>query len=473
MKRIFERKPLLLARVATLLVTLSAYPLVGQIHYVAMAGQTPDEPYTNGWNSAASNIQAAVAVATPGSTIVISNGVYAITSTITNNGLVIRSLEGHPTNTTIDAGGVCRVFHVQSGTLLGLTITNGYDLGQGGGILFDGTGPSTARWCVVASCLATNGGGIAMLSANTLVDECVMTSNQALQYGGGVYLDHAGGILRNGVVSHNESGKSGGGVYLKNGFVTGCTISTNTGNGTGWSGGGGLYVTAVTASMCTVVANTTPSAGYGSGVMVGKNGNLSDCRIINNLGAYAIHANAINAAIRRCVVSGNSSGQGIYLGNSAFAENTLVHDCITGISFNDSKNRLFNCTIATNTTGIVGSSGASGGITNCIISGNRLDLDANAIAFPVYGYSCATALVHGVNGNITNNPRFVSAAGRDFRLNRGSPCFDAGFIGVTNLYRMDFLGQAHVDYDFNTIAEPDMGCYEGLPPPRGTIVVVN
>ena len=53
-----------------------AASLLADTHYVAASSSAPVAPYTNGWSSAATNIQEAVDAAIDGDTVLVANGVY-------------------------------------------------------------------------------------------------------------------------------------------------------------------------------------------------------------------------------------------------------------------------------------------------------------------------------------------------------------------------------------------------------------
>ena len=84
--------------------------------------------------------------------------------------------------------------------------------------------------------------------------------------------------------------------------------------------------------------------------------------------------------------------------------------------------------------------------------------------FPINGvtYSCSPDLTNNIDGNITDAPIFIDAAGGDYHVERESPTVEAGtnvawMIGATDLDGNDRLLTKFVD----------MGAYETFVPPGG------
>ena len=168
----------------------------------------------------------------------------------------------------------------------------------------------------------------------------------------------------------------------------------------------------------------------------------------------------------------NGEGGGIYL---AFADTALVEgNLVVGNTGRDGAGiyvrtggTLVNNTIQGNTAG---SAGRGGGVfievsntpvevVNCIIWGNQAGDGEDQIHLTDSGladvsFSCVQGGFTG-DSNIAFNPKFVSVATGDFRLDADSPCIDTGD---------DFASTAGVtDVDGNTRivgVAIDMGCYE-------------
>ena len=207
-------------------------------HYVALDSTNPVAPYST-WATAATNIQDAVDSAFVGSTVLVSNGIYAVgarvVATSTTNRLVVppfvtvRSLhgpavttiQGYPVPGTTNGESAVRcVWLAADATLSGFTLTKGATA-----VLFSGEGPPADR---------TGGGGVYCESATATVSGCVLTGNASAYYGGAAF----GGTLNQCLLLGNWSGGSGGGAHSST--LNNCTVSGNSASG---YVGGALYST--------------------------------------------------------------------------------------------------------------------------------------------------------------------------------------------------------------------------------------
>lgn len=162
--------------------------------YVDVNGTNPVSPFTN-WSTAALTIQDAVEVATPGSVLLVNDGVYQ-TGTQTADGttnrvtvtqaLTIRSVHG-ATATAIDGGGAVRCVYLTDGaSLMGFTLTNGTT--------------------------SSDGGGVFCSSTNAIIVNCTLINNTASGSGGGGF----GGTMSNCVINGNVA-YNGAGVITRSG----------------------------------------------------------------------------------------------------------------------------------------------------------------------------------------------------------------------------------------------------------------
>lgn len=232
-------------RTTVLMTLLVSLPLYAATRYVSLDGAHV-WPFTDGWASAATNIQAAIDAATTNDVILVSNGVYRTGGRfydgLTNRVLVpfrmiLRSLSGASATvvegaTPFGSDAAIRCVYLGSGALLdGFTLSNGCTAGSG----------SEAR---------VSGGGVYCADSSPMISNCVFTRCLA-SWGGAVYR----GTVYNSVVTRcGVSGGTGGGVYSAT--LYNCLVTHNIA-----SQGGGVF--SCTLYNCTVASN---SASYGGGV---------------------------------------------------------------------------------------------------------------------------------------------------------------------------------------------------------------
>jgi len=245
-----------------------AVEVVSDTYYVAPGGGHIS-PYDT-WAKAATNIQPAIDVAPPGSTVWVSNGVYGVGgrpvngNAITNRvvidkSLALRSVNG-PEVTTIQGGftpgstngsmSVRGVYVGMNASLEGFTVFGGSTLATGHQN-FDRSGGGI--WCETLS----------------LVSNCIVVGNASAYFGGGTYY----GTLRNCLIMSN-SALYGGGSH--NGTIFNSTI---TGNQSYWQGGGTYHSTLYN---CLISINEVRN-GYGGGSSYGA---LKSCTVTGNRALY-------------------------------------------------------------------------------------------------------------------------------------------------------------------------------------------
>jgi hypothetical protein len=231
---------------------LVGIPTSAAVHYVDVNSASPVSPFST-WATAATNIQDAVDVATPGDEVLVTNGVYqygghkAIGADVTNrvmmlNAVTVQSVNG-PAATIIqgyqpvgasNANNAVRCALLGNGSMLaGFTLTGGQagtgNYISGGGVVGTvGAQASVVLNCVITGNMATNGIGGGALDAtlvncllannqahsgggcaqSTLVN-CTVVSNTALMYGGGVYQCTS----ENSIVYFNTAGVAGSNYF--------------------------------------------------------------------------------------------------------------------------------------------------------------------------------------------------------------------------------------------------------------------
>jgi hypothetical protein len=265
----------------------------------------------------------------------------------------------------------------------------------GGGVWL--TADSTPKFvsCRFESCEATRGGGLAVAAPSSGPDslmvalvDCVVNNCRADDYGGGVFGDlhtsirirggaltdntaHLGGglysesdsvLVENAVISGNQATSYGGGVYL--GYYGTLRTCTFTGNTAGW--GGGLYC-------------SSPSQWGCSG-----HANLEHCAFSGNLASYGAGAYTCGWFWHDCTFEGNVSSVS---GGGGAASYGAVHDCRFldnqagaeggGLWFNTGT--LEGCDFLGNVAGGGGGMSIGNGylvssyVTGCRFTGNKAD----------------------------------------------------------------------------------------------------
>jgi len=260
--------------------------ITGTTHYVALANPNPQWPYVT-WATAANSIQDAIDAASPGNTVLVSNGVYQTGgrvvsgSLLTNrviidkpitvqsvNGATVTSIKGawDPVTTNGNAAVRC-VWMTNGATLVGFTITNGATRTSGdegeersaGGVLMK-LGAAVSNCVITANRAQTTGGG----TRGGAVFNSLLIGNRSV-FGGGSYFSS----LRNGIVQNNQATDTGGGAQgqtIENCLIQGNHAATQ---------GGGTYNADL--RNCTVVENTAGTSGGG------VRGNTAiNCIVVNN-----------------------------------------------------------------------------------------------------------------------------------------------------------------------------------------------
>ncbi|MBU0715454.1 MAG: right-handed parallel beta-helix repeat-containing protein [Verrucomicrobia bacterium] len=465
-------------------------------NYVVEPGKetgAPVSPYTS-WDTAATSIYNAVAVANTGNVnvVVISNGYYVLTNRIeVTNAFRIRSWNNggiDRENTIVDGNKSVPCFLVSNSAAVieGLTITNGF--GSGGVGVYMNAGTITN--CIISGNLASNaaqnayGAGIyTAAGGNCVIANSTICANRVTNStygGGGIYINSSSTKVNNCIISNNYThNRSGAGMYISYPTViSNCDIVDNT-IVAGW-GGGGIYLES-----------------YGGGEITG-------CLISRNkaggLGGGGINhyaSSSTNVLFERCVISFNSSthfGGGLKQ-QSATCSNLVLRSCLIisnsatrggGLDLISSINtRAENCTIAYNTATTADEAGGvtigTNGVTlfNTIVyynsaSGGYPDIRIrDSGANTSVNYCCVRysdgvwdGVTNGIN-NITNTPLFVNADIGNYRLSMNSPCMNAGINQSWMTGAADLDGHRRVNKFIGIV---DMGCYEDVP--TGTIITI-
>lgn len=397
--------------------------IVQSVLFVARDNNSPVPPFSS-WATAATNIQDAIdATLYPGSTILVSNGLYntggmivfglmsnrvAVTKPLTLksvNGPAVTTIQGYqvPTNIMGDSAIRC-IYLTNRAALIGFTITNGATRNDGN------------------TDLEQTGGGILCASLNVSVSNCVVVGNYA-NYGGGV----RNGTLDDCLISNNSSGQGGGAAYST---LNHCTLSNNNSGD-----GGGAFGSTLEA--CTLSDNSVGDAGGGASFST-----LNYCTLSNNF-AYIAGGGAYASTVKNCDFRKNSSNAGGGVGFCT-VNNSLIIANSGGYGGGTLGGDVSNSTI----TGNSGTGALDTHLRNCIVYDNP---DGNwFLDSEIPGsldYCCTTPLPSAGLGNFTNAPQFASAS----HITSTSPCRGAGNFGYTQ--GVDIDGQPWLN-------PPSVGCDE-------------
>jgi hypothetical protein len=252
-----------MAAVCFVLVSLNAPATTS---YVDSSNANPLFPY-HSWSTAATNIQDAISTASPGDTVLVTNGIYQYAGDSLNgsnrvdlisnlqvqsvNGPAVTVIQGYQVPGTTNGANAVRCAYLNNGaTLSGFTLT-------GGATQISGAG---------------NGGGVYCASKSCVVSNCIITGNCAYEFGGGAY----SGSLANCIISTNIASNGGG---VAESIVNDSLL---VGNGNTSTSGGAAYIS--TLNNCTLVGNLSGGLGAADGCTLNNsiiyynfNGFYADC----------------------------------------------------------------------------------------------------------------------------------------------------------------------------------------------------
>jgi len=214
------KKILIFIILAILVSSMSFLILPGKIYGATLyVGGTEPGNYTT--------IQAAIAAAVSGDTIVVSSGTYNESLTISKN----INLTGAGTVVIQAPAGRQGIVVGQLGSvtvnITGITIS-GSNSFNGGGIE-NFAGIITITNCTISGNTAENvGGGICNHSGSITIIDSTISGNSADNKGGGIYNDEGNITITNSTITNNFA-YYGGGIYNDEGniTITNCTISGN------------------------------------------------------------------------------------------------------------------------------------------------------------------------------------------------------------------------------------------------------
>ncbi|HEX3628097.1 MAG TPA: choice-of-anchor Q domain-containing protein [Verrucomicrobiae bacterium] len=327
-----------------------------KVYYVNLNNLNPAPPYIT-WATAAIDIQDAVSIAAPGSTVLVTNGAtnpyydgdgltntaafYMVGGTnapdgnfyrvVITNDITVESVNGPATTyiwgITPTGPGNC-VYLTNGAALSGFTVTNYPQVNSYGRIT------ATSTNAVITNCLLTQSVTVSSgtlddcllvghsSSANSTLNSCIISNNSQV----------VGGVLNNCLLVDNTNSGHAGPAMAEQGYplvLNNCLISNNVSQ----------YAGAVyneSAGTPTYYTNCV----------------LNNCTLTRNFGQYE-GGGAWGAELNNCLISSNTAGAS----GSSLVEGGL----------------LVNCTLIGNSNGVVDGSNISprGAIlTNCTLIGN-------------------------------------------------------------------------------------------------------
>lgn len=324
------------------------------------------------------------------------------------------------------------VVYVESGVtnarIDGLTIQDGNanasSYNDGGGI-YTSYGDLSVHNCVIKNNHANDNGGGLFIRRNCVVDSSVIHSNTSGAEGGGVYTLYWSSytdpvpLIKNSLFYNNVSSSDGGAVFIKtDGEIRNCRIINNDA-----SRGGGIFASYGGLMVNNLIANNESNF-YGGGVFLDYGGSLINSTIVSNEANYSagVNRNRGSSIVQNCVIWNND-----------------IISYGTGTAFE-------YCAIE---GGFSGSSAGSG-----IINLNASNTGTGTANYPEF---VSPINDQGYNPSMTS--MFLAA---NWRVNCHSAIIDTASVslvpaGITN----DLAGNNRIiDGNNNGNAKPDLGAYE-------------
>jgi len=302
---------------------------------------------------------------------------------------------------------------------------------DGGALYLDPEYGATIQDSIFSGNVALEGGGAIYLCCGGAlrIERCVISENVALGHGGGVYSSTGSRTqIRDCLICDNQAAY-GGGMSHGGGFLT-LLGTTLTGNAAQYEGGAARIVNCDQSLIagCTIHAN---SGGTGGGIFVdgwtGDASTLINTLLTDNeateLGGALACERRVEVNVANCTFHQNQAALG----------GAVVSDTTGGV-------QIANCVLWANA--------AQEGDALAVLNAEEPASMTISYCDVMHGldatYVAEGALLDWGEGNIDQDPRFVSLADGDFRLRPYSPCIDAANSDAVPSDAFDLDGDACV-----------------------------
>lgn len=384
---------------------IRAEPSAVTTRYVSPSG-SHTFPFTS-WATASTNLRSAVGACGLFDVVMVTNGLYQDSVTIT--------VSNYVTVAGVGSAEVAVIDHMEYG-----------------GSAVSLKPYTTLRNVTVMRGRGPTGGGV-YAAEGARIESCIVVSNAGTT-GLGVYLG-PGASIRDSVIRNNitATGTSrGGGIYCAGGIVENCEIT-----GSSVHEGGGIYMTGGEARGCEIYRNTVywPGGSVGSrggGIYFSGGGMAENCAIYGNLSFGMFREGAVyfdgGGTLRNSLVYGhtNTVGAGLYFNGGGLAENCTVVD--------NHASGLGDGAYCTN----------GGALLNSIVYGNDAGPDIATVGSGMtFDYVTAREILPGA-ANLTNHPLFVDALSRNYQLSPASLSKDSGTNQAWMAGAVDLAGNPRI-----------------------------
>jgi len=290
-------------------------------------------------------IQAGIAAAARGDTVIVACGYYVEHDIIMKSGITLTSETGLADCVVIDGEAAGRIFYcedVDSSTqIIGFSVTEGFTWdtgtwpdGYGGGIYCERSSPEIVNVLFHDGFAEQSGGGLMCYDASCpRLRDCTFYYNRTqVRNGAGIYCDGASCPVLEGVTFlNNSAGGAGGaiGCYSDGSCrlnLLGCTFTNNSAS---LGGAIGFVGNDLTATGCVFTGNTAGVSG-GAVYIMWSSPLLTDCTFLENTAdsGGAIYCDCSDATFSGCTFAGNSN----HIYHGYYFDETTFTNCILAFS---------------------------------------------------------------------------------------------------------------------------------------------